>query len=134
PAPPLGTTRLGVAADGTMPKPIVAAPSSPLPTAPRPAVAQPSVSQPPVAKSPVVQPSATLPTETAQTAKRKRGPAEILPVDFNGVTLGESSLEDVTAAWGKPLEKSTEQGTTRCRYAIEPFASVDVAYADNKAL
>lgn len=57
-----------------------------------------------------------------------------MPVDFNGVTLGESTPEDVKTAWGPPEEKSTDQGTTRYRYEIEPFKSVDVAFADGTAL
>lgn len=75
----------------------------------------------------VTPPVASLPPAGAPTAR-----VEIVPVDFNGVTLGETTVEEMIAAWGKPAERTVEQGTLRCRFVIEPFAGVDVVCLDEK--
>ena len=44
------------------------------------------------------------------------------------MTLGETSLDETLAAWGQPIERETEGDQVRCRFVIEPFASVDVTF------
>lgn len=60
--------------------------------------------------------------------------ADLEAIDFNGVTLGQTTLEETIEAWGQPLERTTEGTLTRCRYQIPPFAGVDVSFRDGKSL
>lgn len=79
---------------------------------------------------PQVAPLGTKPAATPTTVAT----AELEAVDFNGVTLGETTLEETIEAWGQPLERNTEGTLTRCRYQIPPFAGVDIAFRDGKSL
>jgi tetratricopeptide (TPR) repeat protein len=78
-------------------------------------------------------PSNALPSASSNSDRPSNASVEIVPVDFNGVTLGETTVEEMIGAWGKPVEQAEEHGTLRCRFVIEPFASVDVHCTDGKA-
>jgi tetratricopeptide (TPR) repeat protein len=62
----------------------------------------------------------------------RRAPVEIVPVDFNGVVLGDTTLDEAIELWGKPIERTTEKDMVRCRFKIEPFAGVDTAFVGGK--
>jgi tetratricopeptide (TPR) repeat protein len=55
------------------------------------------------------------------------------PVDFNGVLLGESTLDEVLAAWGEPRNRTTQDGVIRLNYVIEPFSDVEVTFFNGRA-
>jgi tetratricopeptide (TPR) repeat protein len=55
------------------------------------------------------------------------------PVDFNGVLLGESTVDEVLKAWGAPARRTGTGNDLRLNYKIEPFESIDVTFFDSKA-
>lgn len=60
-------------------------------------------------------------------------PHKLEPVDFNGVLLGETTLDEVIKSWGQPLAKSGNATDARVKYQIDPFAGVEVSFVGGKA-
>lgn len=75
-----------------------------------------------------------VPDVVAAAPVKAPGTAAIQAIDFNGVTLGETTLDETLQAWGQPLERESEGSLTRCRYQIEPFDGVDIAFRDGTSL
>lgn len=55
------------------------------------------------------------------------------PVDFNGILLGESTVDEVLKAWGTPVRRTGTGDDLRLNYKIEPFDSIDVTFFGAKA-
>ena len=80
-----------------------------------------------------------VPLATAAPAEKpfvdptKIPPHKLEPVDFNGVLLGETTLDEVIKSWGQPLAKSGNAADARLKYQIDPFAGVEVSFVGGKA-
>lgn len=102
--------------------------------APSTAAAQtPTVQVPEVLSQTVdAAPAATALDAVAADPTRSQ-PLALEPVDFNGVLLGETTLDEVLQNWGQPLARGGEGANARLKYQIDPFAGVEVSFAGGKA-
>ncbi len=83
------------------------------------------VKKSPVAeKAPAPEPLVAQPTD-ANTAVEK----EVETASFNGVRPGVTTIEEVRANWGEPLQSFEDRGTIHQIYSLEPFKEIDVSYA-----
>lgn len=68
-------------------------------------------------------------------AAAKKRPSEdpaIETASFNGVTPGETTLQQLEKTWGKAKEARQQQETTRLLYSIEPFKHIELICAKEK--
>lgn len=102
--------------------------------APSTAAAQtPTVQVPEVLSQTVdAAPAATALDAVAADPTRSQ-PLALEPVDFNGVLLGETTLDEVLQNWGQPLARGGEGANARLKYQIDPFAGVEISFAGGKA-
>ncbi|MGC3970307.1 MAG: tetratricopeptide repeat protein [Pirellulales bacterium] len=104
----------------------------------------PSLVPAPIDSAPLVEPE-TLPQVIAgaddlQTVDAagivdptRSEPLALEPVDFNGVLLGESTLDEVMQSWGQPLKQAGSGANVKLTYQIDPFAGVEVTFVNSKA-
>jgi len=52
--------------------------------------------------------------------------------EFNGVLPGRSTTDDVVAAWGQPIDVTTQHNVVRHKYVIEPFKQIQVTFYKGK--
>jgi tetratricopeptide (TPR) repeat protein len=62
------------------------------------------------------------------------GPAPLEAASFNGVTPGQSTLEDVEKAWGPPKEMFKQNEIMTQLFSIEPFDRIEVGYENDKVI
>lgn len=62
------------------------------------------------------------------------GPAQLEAASFNGVTPGQTTLEEVEKAWGPPKELFTQNEVKTQLYSIEPFDRIEVGYENDKVI
>ena len=55
------------------------------------------------------------------------------PVDFNGVLLGTSTVDEVLRAWGEPKQRVDQDGVLRMNFVLPPFAAVEVMFLGDVA-
>lgn len=78
---------------------------------------------PPVKKPPT--PAKKAPPAAAPTEEK-----EVETATFSGIRPGESTLEQVHKAWGKPSQSFEDHGVVHQIFAVEPFKEIDVSYHD----
>lgn len=83
----------------------------------------------PAVAQPVPTPTAIAPSASAEVIAVPK----LEPVDFNGVLLGESTVDEVLKAWGQPVRRTGAGDDLRLNYKIDPFDSIDVTFFDSKA-
>jgi len=71
--------------------------------------------------------------DTVAADPTRSQPLTLEPVDFNGVLLGETTLDEVLQSWGQPLARGGDAATARLKYQIDPFAGVEVSFVGGKA-
>lgn len=71
------------------------------------------------AAEPTAEPAAA---ETPSSAGEK--PTVLRPFKLRGITPGDSTAAELTAAWGEPLQEKQEDGATLWRYELDPFPVV----------
>ncbi len=62
------------------------------------------------------------------------GPAPLEAASFNGVTPGQSTLEEVEKAWGPPKEMFKQNELMTQLYSIDPFDRIEVGYENDKVV
>lgn len=111
--------------------PIAVKPFTPAPVS---APAQmPTVQAPEVLSQAVDAAPAELALDTVAADPTRSQPLALEPVDFNGVLLGETTLDEVLQSWGQPLARGGDAATARLKYQIDPFAGVEVSFVGGKA-
>ncbi|MBA4019592.1 MAG: hypothetical protein C0483_20705 [Pirellula sp.] len=125
-----------IAAPANTPTPSAVLPPiavKPLPAAPTPVVTTPMTSTPEVMSQTVDAAPAELALDTVAADPTRSQPLTLEPVDFNGVLLGETTLDEVLQSWGQPLARGGEGANARLKYQIDPFAGVEVSFIGGKA-
>ena len=84
------------------------------------------VADAPLADAPVPSPTVPTPVVATPVAPTKAVANEIAPATFREVEPGLTTLNQVIAAWGEPLEKTGEGGEVSLLYKIAPFTAVQV--------
>jgi tetratricopeptide (TPR) repeat protein len=107
--------------------PGITAPNPTTSTTPAPATGVPAIV--PLSESAGVPLAAAVPADPTATDALPK----LEPVDFNGVLLGESTVDEVVKAWGQPVRRSGSGNDLKLSYKIEPFDSIDVTFFDTKA-
>ena len=123
------------AASSNMPTPSAASP----PIAVKPltpaaaATTTPEVQSPEVLSQTVDAAPAELALDTVAADPTRSHPLTLEPIDFNGVLLGETTLDEVLQSWGQPLARGGEGNNARLKFQIDPFAGVEVTFVGSKA-
>lgn len=107
-------------------------------TAAEQAVEEESTAAQPTADEDAAAPTDDLPTTAEQTTAEPTPAAappakpekEVETATFSGIRPGESTMDQVHQAWGKPSQSFEDQGTVHQIFAVEPFKEIDVSYSD----
>jgi tetratricopeptide (TPR) repeat protein len=62
------------------------------------------------------------------------GPAPLEAASFNGVTPGQTTIEEVEKVWGPPKEMFKQNELMTQLYSIEPFDRIEVSYENEKVV
>lgn len=98
---------------------------------PAPATEDATAEPDPVAEDDTVVPADAAPAaadETASQPAAAKPEKEVETATFNGVRPGESTMDELHQAWGKPSQSFEDQGTVHQIFSVEPFKEIDVSF------